>query len=133
MAIGANRPPVIQEHLERTPHRNPATDQETFANDFSKTTIAKVAGDGVANRDGRGEKCQRYNEADATTAKQLPKCPPGSDDSLTEVLVNRLSQGRSFVGSPRRAVQMHHQGPGLVHRQITCPVDDEFLSSRVEI
>jgi hypothetical protein len=28
---------------------------------------------------------------------------------------------------------MHHQGPGFVHRQITCPVDDEFLGSRVEI
>jgi hypothetical protein len=28
---------------------------------------------------------------------------------------------------------MHHQGPGLVHRQITRPVDDEFLGSRVEI
>jgi hypothetical protein len=53
--------------------------------------------------------------------------------SLTEVLVNRFSQGRCFVGSPRRPVQMHHQGPGLVHRQIPRPVDDEFLGSRVEI
>ena len=52
---------------------------------------------------------------------------------LTEVFVNRLSQGRRFVGPPRRAVQVHHQGPGLVHPQITRPVDDEFLSSRVEI
>src|SRR6185503_8642773 len=52
---------------------------------------------------------------------------------LTEVLVNRLSQGRSFVESPGRAVQMHHEGPGLVHRQVTRPVDDEFLDSRVEI
>ena len=56
-----------------------------------------------------------------------------TDDALTEVLVNRLSQGCSFVGSPRRAVQMHHQGPGLVDRQISRPVDDEFLGSRVEI
>ena len=65
--------------------------------------------------------------------KQLPKFPPGSHDSPTEKLVYGLSKCRSFVGSPGRAVQMHHQGPRLVHRQITRPVDDEFLGSRVEI
>ena len=132
-ALGANWPPVVQEHLERTPHRNPATDQETFANDVAKTTIAKRAGDGVANYDGRGEECQRDNETNATTTKQLPQFPSGSNDSLTEVLVNRGSQGRTFVGASRRPVQVHQQGPGLVGRQITRPADDEFLGSRVEI
>jgi phosphoenolpyruvate carboxylase len=28
---------------------------------------------------------------------------------------------------------MHHQRPGVIHLQITRPVDDEFLGSRVEI
>ena len=132
-ALGANRPPVVQEHLERTPHRNPATDQEPFANDFAKTAIAKVAGDGVANGDGRGEKCQRDNETDATTTKQLPECPFGGDDPLSEVLVNRLSQDRSFVELASRTVQMHDQGPRHIPRQITGPTDNEFVRSWVEI
>ena len=132
-ALGANRPPVVQEHLQRTPHRNPATDQEPLANNSAKTTIAKVAGDDVANRDGRREKCQGDGQTDPAAAKEFPKSPLGRDDPLTEVLVNRLSQGRSFVGSPRRAVKMHHQAPGLIHRQISRPVDDEFLGARVEI
>jgi hypothetical protein len=55
------------------------------------------------------------------------------DGSLTAVLVNRFTQGRSFVVAPCRAVQVHDQSPGLVHRQITSPVDDEFLGARVEI
>ena len=67
------------------------------------------------------------------TTKQLPKVSLGSNDSLTEVLVNRFPQGRSFVGATCRAVQMHRQGPGLVRRQIARPVDDEFLGARVDI
>ena len=53
-ALGANRPQVVQEHLDGTPHRHPATDREIFANDVAKTTIAKVAGNCIANRYGRG-------------------------------------------------------------------------------
>src|SRR5688572_419958 len=84
-------------------------------------------------RDGRSEKCQCDDETDATTMKQLPKSPPRSDDPLTEVLVNRFPQGRSFIDPPRGAVQMHHEAPGPVRRQIFRPVDDEFLRARVEI
>src|SRR5688500_6983463 len=39
--------------LRRAPHRNPATDQEPFANDFAKTTVAEVTRDRVAYRDDR--------------------------------------------------------------------------------
>src|SRR5580692_2461240 len=31
----ANRPPVVQENLERAPHRDPAADRKAFANDFA--------------------------------------------------------------------------------------------------
>src|SRR5688500_4665092 len=101
-ALGTYRPPVVQEDLERAPHCNPATNQEPFANDSRKTTVAEVAGDEVAKRYGRGQKCQRDDETDATTTEQLPKSPARGDDSLTEVLVNRVAQGRSFIGSTRR-------------------------------
>src|ERR1700726_4502457 len=33
----ANRPPVVQENLERAPHGNPATDREAFANDLANS------------------------------------------------------------------------------------------------
>jgi len=32
-----NRPPVVQENLERAPHGNPATDRKAFANDLANT------------------------------------------------------------------------------------------------
>ena len=79
-----HRPPVVEKDFQRTPHRDPANDQETFANDSAQAAVAEVAGDGVANCDGCGEKCQRDDETDATTTKQLPKCPLGRHDPLTE-------------------------------------------------
>src|SRR4029077_16934097 len=30
-----NRPPIVQENLERAPHGNPAADRKAFANDFA--------------------------------------------------------------------------------------------------
>src|SRR6476660_2444411 len=33
----ANRPPVVQENLERAPHGNPATDRKAFASDLANT------------------------------------------------------------------------------------------------
>ena len=75
----------VQEDFQRAPHRNPANDQETFANDTAETTVAKVDSDGVENRDGGGEKCQGDEETDATATKQLPKRPSRGRDPLTEV------------------------------------------------
>ena len=130
---GSNGPPVIQEHLERTPHCNPPTDQATFANDVAHAAPLKVASDGVADRDGRREKRERDSETDAPTPKQLPKSSPASQQPLTEVLVNCPPQNLSFVRSAGGALQMHHQGPRPVHSQVTRPADDEFLGARIEI
>jgi hypothetical protein len=47
--------------------------------------------------------------------------------------MNGLSEGRSFVGPPGWAVQMHDKAPGLIHRQVMRPADDELLGTRVEI
>src|SRR5215208_7028404 len=65
--------------------------------------------------------------------KQLPKSPPRSDDPLTEVLVNRFTQRRSFISSTRRTVQMHHQAPGPVRGQVARPIHDEFLRAWVKV
>jgi hypothetical protein len=54
---------------------------------------------------------------------------------LTGIVLRRCNRRLSarFVESAGRAVQMHHQSPRFVDRQITRPVDDEFLGSRIEI
>jgi hypothetical protein len=132
-ALGANRPPVVQEYLQRAPHRNPAPDQKTFANDFAETALAEIAGNGVANRNGRCEKYKGDDEADAATPEQFSKFPPRRHDSLAEVLVNRFPQDRRFVGAPRRAVKVDDQRPGSVRWQISRPADDEFLGAGVEV
>src|SRR4029077_19988458 len=35
----ANRPPVVQENLERAPHGYPATDRKAFTNDLANTAV----------------------------------------------------------------------------------------------
>lgn len=92
-----------------------------------------VAGDRIANGDGRRQEHQRDGETDATTTKQLAKFPPGSHESLTEVLVNRVAKDSGFAGLARSSFEVDHQRPWRIRREIAGPVDDEFLGSRVEV
>ena len=77
--IGADGPPVVQEHLERAPHRDPAADQQPFAHHLAETPFAEVSAGQVADRDRRCEEHARDRQADAATPKEVAKGPPGRD------------------------------------------------------
>ena len=68
--LGAHRPPVVEEHFERAPHRHPPADEQPFAEDPGEATLGQTA-DEIARGHRRAEEHQGDGQTDAASAKQL--------------------------------------------------------------
>jgi hypothetical protein len=64
---------------------------------------------------------------------RLPSMPDASTLKEQGFKAPEIPQSRGFVGPPGPAVQVHHQRPRFVHRQVAGPGDDELLGARIQI
>ena len=97
-----DRPPVVQEHLERAPHRDPATGQKPFTQQGDEAAFAD-APDEITDRQRRREKRKRDEQADTTSAEQLAERSSRERRARFEILADGLAEQRRFVDWSRGA------------------------------
>ena len=72
-------------------------------------------------------------QADPAPTKELTQVSSRTRRPLSEELVNCFSKDDRFIRPARRSCQVHDESERRINRQVSTPIDDEFLRSRVEV
>src|SRR4029453_177486 len=125
------RAPLVEEDLERTPHRYPSDDVETLVGDLSDQSLRDHENQ-LAQGDADEEKRQADDQRNAALAKEDPEAAPGLVGSVGEVVVDAGGEIRvSARGLSARQVDDERQW--LVERIFVGGIDDVLLGILVEI
>lgn len=129
----ANGPPIIEEHLQRSPHRDPPADRQTFAGKIGERGVGKPSSHEIREHEQRGEKREPDGEAHASPTEQIAQPASFAQRPLREVLMHRFAHDGSLVGPPRSQIQVYEQREQRVARSLTSRADDELRGVRLEV
>lgn len=131
--FGSNGPPVVQENLQGSPHRNPAADQQAFLEDLAPTAVAQRVRDKIAPSDRGGKKRKSDDEARSAYAEQLSQPPSRGLAPVGEECADGVLKHRSFVRKAGAPVEVHDEGKPRISRLLPAPADDELLCRGIQI
>src|SRR5579864_1540062 len=107
--LRTDRPPAVQENLQRAPHGNPTADRETLPQQLAQPLALHSARDEIAQSDSRDQKRQPDHQADPPDAEQLAQPAPRDLRAVREKLVDGVAQSRGLVGKARGPVLTDQQ------------------------
>src|SRR5262249_53331753 len=93
-----NGPPIVKKDFKGSPHGNPPTDCETFANDLANTSAFHQIGEEIAQSNRRRQRNQPNQQAGPTNPEQFPQPPSISFRPMPKEFVNRVPQDGCLVG-----------------------------------
>jgi hypothetical protein len=92
LRLGANRPPVVQEDLDRPPQRHPGPDRNAFLDQSPVVVAADQPADQIADEYGERDEGHADDETPAPHAEQLPEALSRTRGAVSEVLADCLAQ-----------------------------------------
>ncbi len=131
-ARAPERPPVVEQDLERSPHRDPAPDHEPFARDQGEG-ILPGARDHFRQREARRHEHETDNQAGASPLHELAELAPRQIGAVREEVVDSVADERAVVVGARRLVQVDHEAKRRPLRILSRPAQDELFDVVVEI
>ena len=131
--LRSNRPPVVEKYFQGAPHRDPASNKQALAHDLGPAAAWKKDGECIAYPDRQRQTCETDGETDSSAAEQLAQPAARAGGACPEELVNRVAEDDRLIGAPWRPLQMDKQRELCVGREVSAPVHDELLGTRVEI
>ena len=117
----ADRPPLVEEDLQRPPQRHPSADDQTLLDERAVALPRHQAHDDIADDDRDSEEQQANQQADAPDPHQLPQLPPGGHCAVLEVLVDSLAHHGLGCRCRRLTTDMHDH-PGADPREPPAPI-----------
>src|SRR4051812_839688 len=132
LSLGADRPPVVEKDLERSPHRHPAADHQRLSNQGADGQLAELTIDKARDSYRDREKGYADEEAGATDPKKLAQPTRRAQRTLPEKLVDRRADCGCIV-LWRRCIDVDLQRQLRVTLRRSRPRDDELLDLGFEI
>jgi len=129
--FGAHWPPVVEIDLERSPHRDPAGDNQAFACDDLERFVTNSPGE-AAEKKTRGEKEQSDGEAEVAAAEQQAELAALDLGPVAKVVPDRTLAVGGLVGFGWRG-EMDDELKALVARRLPGLAHDEFLGIVIEL
>ena len=131
--LGSNRPPVVEKHLQRAPHRHPASDHDAVPQNVRDTAGAGGAGQHVGKQAGSSQKAEADKQADTPAPEELAEPTARSGLPPTEELSDRFSHGVGIAEPLVAAIDVDPKSQWARAWRLAGPIDDELLRCRVKL
>ncbi len=116
----ADRPPFVQVHLQRPPHRNPAGDRQPLARDVSPR-MRRQPHQEFGGRQAQAEKEAADQQAGSCIAHESSKLQPAQFGTVYKIVPHGAFQLRLAVVAVVQVSHMHDQDDGVADREFLSP------------
>lgn len=128
-----NRPPVVQENLQWSPHRDPTEDQQALSQQSAVMAVADQSPEQLCSDAGNSKEGQPDAETDHAPLHQPTQVALQQPGSPRKVNADRGLNRARFFGWTGSLVEMNHQIPIRPRVEFSDAVDDLLFSVVIQV